>query len=61
MNFTKDELRELDISLSVLKWHFLDNIEFEKQNCLDISYSKTMYNRCLKFIRKIDANTKETE
>lgn len=59
MNFNKEELSELDILLSVLKWHFLDNIEFEKQNCLDTSYSITMYNRCLKFIRKIDASTKK--
>ena len=46
---------------NILKWHFLDNIEFEKQHAMDTQYSITMYNKCLKLIRKIDASTQETE
>lgn len=61
VNFNKDEIQEIDLLLNILKWQFLDNIEFEKQNCMDSSYSKTMYNKCLKYIRKINASTEETE
>lgn len=60
VNFNKDEIQEIDLLLNILKWQFFDNIEFEKQNCMDTSYSTTMYNRCLKYIRKINASTEET-
>lgn len=60
MNFNKDEIQEIDLLLNILKWQFFDNIEFEKQNLMDTSYSTTMYNRCLKYIRKINASTEET-
>ncbi len=59
MNLNKEDIQEIDLLLNILKWQFFDNIEFEKQNCMDTSYSKTMYNKCLKYIRKINAITKE--
>lgn len=61
MNLNNEEIRDIDLLLNILKWHFLDNVEFEKQHCLDTQYSITMYNKCLKLIRKIDASTQETE
>ncbi len=61
MEFNKEDLMEIDLLLNILKWHFFNNIEFEKEHCDDTSYSKYMYHRCVKYINKINASTQEAK